>query len=415
MNERQDIYFKRHLQYDRNLEKLEKAEMDADSKLLIRKWHNSLFSKGSRKLRIAKLTYQIIAIYDLGDKYPLKNMNKDRVVSILAKIAKKGEEDKANNKKGWSDTTQQDYKRCLKQFYSWYEEEDPRLENNDKEAFTLYRYLKKHVSLATAKKQINPSDIITEGDLSILIEKGCHNSRDRAFISLLHESGCRIGEMLNLRIKDISQDFSKIHVDGKTGKRSVPIKIISPAYLQKWLQDHPDKENPNALVWVCIEQSRKGQPLNYIGAIKLVKRAFTKSKINKKSNVHWFRHSRATINAEFMTEPMLCIYFGWTIGSRQVSTYTHASSKQVESVLNRHYGIESEANTNQPIRCHKCMTMNITGSKFCSLCGAPLTTEAFETKESYENMAFDLLQKIMGDDNLRNKFLTYQKKQEIKK
>lgn len=397
--DKRDIYatkgYSRLQDYERNLTKLEKSTMDTESKQIIHRWHNNLFAKGCSKLRIAKLTYQIIKVYDLLENKPLSTIVREDIELYASKIA---QVDK------WSDETRRDYRRCLKQFYLWYEDIDPRIEKGDLTAIKLYRYLKKNFPLNQVYKQINPADIISEGDLSILLEKGCFNSRDRAFIAVLHESGCRIGEMLNIRITDVVDNCTKIYVDGKTGKRTIPLKIISPAYLQKWLLDHPHKDS-NSFLWICQNQSKSGEPLNYHGAKKMIARAVTRAEITKKHNVHWFRHSRASINAEFMTEQMMCLFFGWTIGSKQVRTYTHANSSQVESVLNRHYGLEEKTNLNQPIRCHKCQNMNIADSQFCSLCGTPLTTKAFETREKYETLASDLLQKIMKDDKLKEKFM----------
>jgi len=394
MEKKRDIYFKRHLAYERNIKKLEESDIDKDTKNLILRWHNHLFTRDAKQLRVAKLTYQIMKICEFVNK-PLSNLNVADLELLGSKITQ--------NLK-WSDETKKDYRRCIKQFFFWYEDIDPRERVANADSKQFYKYLKKNFSVKKIKKEINPADIITEKDLSVILSKGCDNSRDRAFISVLHESGCRIGEMLNLKIKDLTDEFSKIHVDGKTGKRSVPLKIISPSYLQKWLMDHPTKDDLNSYVWIKLCNNGRYEPLNYVGAVKIVKRAFNKSGVTKRNNVHWFRHSRATINAEFMTEPMLCMFFGWAMGSKQVSTYTHASSQQVESVLNRHYGLEKEKNTDEPIRCHKCMNMNLAGAHFCARCGSPLSTQAFEEKDQYETMAYDLVQKIMQDESLRDKF-----------
>jgi len=46
------------------------------------------------------------------------------------------------------------------------------------------------------------------------------NPRDKAFISLLYESGCRIGELLNLKIKNVEFDANGavLIVNVKTGQ-----------------------------------------------------------------------------------------------------------------------------------------------------------------------------------------------------
>ena len=48
--------------------------------------------------------------------------------------------------------------------------------------------------------------------------KACHNPRDKALISVHWESGCRAGEMLGMRIKNVQFDEkgAVIMVYGKT-------------------------------------------------------------------------------------------------------------------------------------------------------------------------------------------------------
>jgi site-specific recombinase XerC len=51
------------------------------------------------------------------------------------------------------------------------------------------------------------------------------NMRDKALISLLYDSGCRISELLTMDRKDLGFDQygAKITVSGKTGVRAVRI------------------------------------------------------------------------------------------------------------------------------------------------------------------------------------------------
>ena len=67
-----------------------------------------------------------------------------------------------------------------------------------------------------------PEELLTEEEIQKMISS-CANLRDRALVSVLYESGCRIGEIGNLRIKDVLFDEygAKIDVLGKTGARRV--------------------------------------------------------------------------------------------------------------------------------------------------------------------------------------------------
>ncbi len=61
------------------------------------------------------------------------------------------------------------------------------------------------------------------------------------------ESGARIGEIGNLTLGQIKIDESGtvLNVSGKTGRRRLRIISATP-HLLKWLDCHPDKENPYA-------------------------------------------------------------------------------------------------------------------------------------------------------------------------
>ncbi|MCL5988533.1 MAG: tyrosine-type recombinase/integrase [Candidatus Thermoplasmatota archaeon] len=71
-------------------------------------------------------------------------------------------------------------------------------------------------------------DLLIKEELNKIIENAM-NPRERALFSLMYDSGCRIGEILTLRIKDMAFDQfgAIIHFSGKTGERKVRIGEIS--------------------------------------------------------------------------------------------------------------------------------------------------------------------------------------------
>ncbi len=93
--------------------------------------------------------------------------------------------------------------------------------------------------------------------------------RDRALVASLYESGARISELSNLKIKHVKFDQygAVLMVDGKTGMRRVRIIFSSP-YLATWLENHPFRANPEAFVWVGIGTVGRNEPMVY-GAIRM--------------------------------------------------------------------------------------------------------------------------------------------------
>ena len=79
-------------------------------------------------------------------------------------------------------------------------------------------------------------------------------------ISILYESGCRIGEILNMRIRNVEFDANGavLIVNGKTGQRRVRL-IHSVPRLVTWLEHHPERD-PKAFLWVCVGSKNNRQP-----------------------------------------------------------------------------------------------------------------------------------------------------------
>jgi len=77
--------------------------------------------------------------------------------------------------------------------------------------------------------------MFTEEDTKNMIN-AAENPRDKAFIAVLYESGCRIGEMPFLRLKHIKFDQygAQLLGDGKPGYRRIRI-IASAPYLTEWI------------------------------------------------------------------------------------------------------------------------------------------------------------------------------------
>ena len=94
--------------------------------------------------------------------------------------------------------------------------------------------------------------------------------RDKAFIAVLYDAGARVSEIANLKRKHIAFDQygAVITVDGKTGMRRVRL-IFSVPYLATWLDVHPQKDNPDAYVWIAQGKRNRGTQMQY-AAIRMM-------------------------------------------------------------------------------------------------------------------------------------------------
>lgn len=270
---------------------------------------------------------------------------------------------------GQETNTTWDHKKVLKIFFRWFKTGSRSFREVGDPIET------KSVKLRPVKDNIVREDLLTEDDRTRLLYACGENARDRAFIDVHFEGGTRPGEILSLRIKHVKFDNigAMIHVDGKTGPR--PIRLItSVPNLAKWLDVHPLKDNPEAPLWIVLDQSRFGEPLNNSGARALLQRACEKAHMSKRVNLKLFRHSEATRSANFMTEAQMRVRHGWTPASKMPSRYVHLVSADVDQALLKHYGIEKEVKEpiSLPKQCIICKEQNAPESTRCSNCGRAL-------------------------------------------
>jgi integrase/recombinase XerD len=187
---------------------------------------------------------------------------------------------------------------------------------------------------------------------------------------VLYESGCRIGELMMLRIKHISFDEfgALILVDGKTGPRRVRL-ISSVPYLNDWLRNYPGEYSRDSFLWV----GSTGNLIRYSRASYIIRNLARKAGIRKSIHPHLFRHSRATFLANHLTEAQMKEMFGWTRDSDMAGVYVHLSGRDVDHALLRVNGVSRpearKENALKPIVCEQCQEQNLYTNKICSRCG----------------------------------------------
>ena len=82
-------------------------------------------------------------------------------------------------------------------------------------------------SSAISKRTL-PEDILTESDVQRLLEKA-NNFRDKAIVSLLFDSGIRVGELLTLRIKDVDLNSEPAHRSKRKNRYAKDTDYVQPA------------------------------------------------------------------------------------------------------------------------------------------------------------------------------------------
>jgi site-specific recombinase XerD/ribosomal protein S27AE len=303
--------------------------------------------------------------------------------------------------------TKHGQKIMIKRFYKW-------LKGNDEEYPPEVKWLKSSRKKCDEKLP-SEGELLNEDEIRKLIETAKH-PRDKALVSMLYESGCRIGELATLQIGNASIDEygAVISVMGKTGSRNIRI-IFSVPYLIEWLKMHPHSENKNSPLWVGIGTKNKDQCLKY-GAIRAsLQDLFKKAGIKKRCNPHFFRHSRATFLANHLTEFQMNQYLGWVQGSGMPSIYVHLSGKETENAILSLNGMnvkkEKKESILKPKSCSRCGTINAADNRYCCKCSGVLDVktacemeEVSNTQRKIRKSSDDVMNALMQDSEFKEIF-----------
>lgn len=342
-------------------------KISQENKELLKDFRRDLKLEGLSNAWIHKLLAHLTIIGRYAEKKSFQDLNKEDLKDLVEKI----------QERDISEATLNDYKQVIKRFWKW-------LNNGEHPEKTSW--------INTGNRANNnklPKDLLTKEDVENLIE-AAYNSRDKALIAILWETGARIGELIDLKIGDIEErkHGKKVVIDGKTGERRLPL-IESVPYLNQWLNKHPTGEKQDPL-WCKIQQTGKGieaLSYNYIRQ-KILQKTRDKADLDKPVNPHHFRHSRATERASKWTEAMMCEFFGWVQGSDIPAKYVHLSGRDIDEIYDQEHGLVEEEEEEEKTfveECPRCGELNENNTRFCGSCGKELSVEAaMEVEETEE-------------------------------
>lgn len=118
--------------------------------------------------------------------------------------------------------------------------------------------------------------------------------RDRALLETLYATGCRVSEVITLKLDDLFLDSAFCKCLGKGSKqRVVPLGAPAVVALKTYLRDlRPQLVKANDVPWVFV--SRGGKQLTREMLWMLVKKYVRRAGLNAKVSPHTLRHSFAT-------------------------------------------------------------------------------------------------------------------------
>lgn len=278
----------------RNTEKLKKADLSKNNILKLIEFKNHLFASGLSKDRICRYISCFNALSnEIG--FDLASASRDQLVELVGRINQDMIGDQEH-----SPYTLNEYRKAVKKFYVWHTgEEDPKVVD------FISTGVKK-----SERPRVDRSELPTPSQVAEL-RKQMLNSRDKAFITLLWETGGRISEVLNLKWKHVFNDDGLWKVkftESKTMQRSVPFRKAS-SYVLDWKAES-NHSRPDDWVFHRLSDS---ELVSYRGMQAQVQRAFGKVETDFRHNFHAFRKSRATyLASKGFNVYQLMKFFGWT-------------------------------------------------------------------------------------------------------
>lgn len=160
----------------------------------------------------------------------------------------------------------------LKYFFKWLYQSDD-----------AYPECVRWIKVRPIRRELDPRDILTEEDVYKLI-RAAPNTRDKALIHVLYETGARINELQRRLIKDISFEYIGEDTPILTALLFIPSRgrgigkeqgkflrlIDSAPILHSWINEHPNPR-PDQPLWVSLH-SHFGERLSRSTIRKMLKR-----------------------------------------------------------------------------------------------------------------------------------------------
>lgn len=155
--------------------------------------------------------------------------------------------------------------------------------------------------------------------------------RNRLILEMLYATGVRVGELVNIKVKDINQTEKTILILGKGNKeRMAHYGEYAAEILNLYLQDGYKKLNKNKLDYLFL--NNKHTKLTERGVRDILDSIIKQTNLNKHISPHMLRHSFAT---HLLNEGCDILSVQNLLGHSSISAtgiYTHVTTDHLKSV-----------------------------------------------------------------------------------
>jgi len=237
----------------------------------------------------------------------------------------------------YSSESKSNIKKFIKKFYKW-------LLGNGR----FYPELVDWIDTSKRESQVKAIPRLKNGvqDIVDLIP----DIKRKALVRVAFDSGFRQGELLNCRIRDLEiTEEGNYYLTcrySKTKARTVSLPFSSKI-LERWLKEHPKKDQPDAQLWQI------SRPM-YYKTVKLYGKKAHKMNIT----VHMIRHTSATFWAPKLDRTTFCKRFGWSYSSGMPDRYIDFSKINENKIIDA-VKIERYSEVQKELEEQKVQNMNL--------------------------------------------------------
>ena len=367
-----------------------------DEQESVRDFHNYLkafdmnVSRGRRCMTISRL----YLLRKNGVEISVDRITEDNIGSVLNSITSFNV----------APTTKQGFRQALRKYLTWREYGQKTKQRITLEGYPPVVKLIPNGIPKNEKRKVNTKEVLTRDELAKMIQSAT-NVRNKAVICLLIETGARIGEIENLRIRDLTYKSTpprfEFDLFGKTGHRqSMCVEYFR--YLNDWVLQHPLRDTENFKEQPLFVNNTREMgtytALSYNSINNMLKRTAKIAGITKPVNPHNFRHTWVTHrDQEGWNLSQISNAVGWSKNSRQFANYSHTSSKTSMDKRLETLGAKPKTYESTSVICGAvdCKAINSKSDSICYNCNQPLKNANKQIFGEYKNMEERLFEKLL--------------------
>jgi site-specific recombinase XerD len=181
--------------------------------------------------------------------------------------------------------------------------------------------------LERPKRSLRLPHVLDKTEVSSILTS-LKNTKHRAMLALIYGCGLRCGELLQLRLTDISKDGQQLFVVQGKGFKDRMLPLSGKLY--ELLTIYISEYRPQTYLF---EGTAKGNAYDSRSLQKVLKLALKASGINKPVTLHWLRHSYATHLLESGTDLRYIQTLLGHSSSKTTEIYTHVSKTMLQRII----------------------------------------------------------------------------------